>query len=111
MDAALSQYILSEHTGQIKDVNERLHKLSSLHVKEQHILDQVEQNIGIITGQFDRITIQLEKSNERLDNLERETIKKSMLKEGLKYWPFLVIMLAIIDYDRILPLIKSFIHL
>ena len=114
-ELTLQSYILEEHTEQIKNLLDRVHSISNLLVKDQQLLASLEKNISELRKQIERITTQLEKNDERLSKLEQKEIvresKRSLFKQGIRYWPFLVFMVAVIDYNKILISIKHFAHL
>lgn len=115
IDSTLEAYILEEHTDQIKTLRDRVHSISNLLVKDKQLLESLEKNISEVRQQIERITVQLEKNSDRLYKLEEKEVvresKRSLFKQGIRYWPFLVFMVAVIDYNKILLSIKNFAHL
>lgn len=104
----LEEYILEEHTSQIKNLRERVHEVSNILAKDQILLENLIENNK-------KMLIQIELLNERVHKLEqvnkdRES-KLSFIKSSAKYWPLFLLILCVIDYNKIFIAIKDFLHL
>lgn len=93
-------------------MNERLQILESSQTEQLQMAKNLQTKLAYLGQKADGMATEVEKTEIRLRKLEsarlvRET-KISLLKQ---FWPFILLIMFAIDYNKIIYVAKSFVHL